>query len=95
MFCLILSGGGVVAAKVDVWAGTIDFYEGSAEVFDAALDTYWPRAPRRLHPDPGGWRFSRAHQRGARRPREMRLSRDVRRTLRPAARRDQVAYLFT
>jgi hypothetical protein len=42
MFCLIRSGGGVVAAKVDVWAGTIDFYEGSAEVFDAALDTYCP-----------------------------------------------------
>jgi hypothetical protein len=126
-FCSILSGGGMVAAKVDVWAGTIDFYEGSAEVFDAALDTYCPelrdgytqiregdasagptteergdlarfflemresdlsdRTDGELSRDAAAVCLAPSGERWL-------LSRDVRRTLRPVARRDQVAYLF-
>ncbi|MBL0748997.1 DUF732 domain-containing protein [Nocardioides baculatus] len=41
-FCSILTGGGMVAAKVDVWSGSLQFDDGSAEVFDAALDAYCP-----------------------------------------------------
>lgn len=127
MFCSILSGGGMVAAKVDVWAGTIDFFEGSAEVFDAALDTYCPelRDGYTQIREGDGSAGPTTEERGdlARFFLEMResdlsdrtdgelsrdaaavclapsgerwlLSRDVRRTLRPVARRDQVAYLF-
>ncbi|RYB88847.1 hypothetical protein EUA06_18875 [Nocardioides glacieisoli] len=41
-FCSILSGGGMVAAKVDVWAASLEFDDGSGEVFDAAVDAYCP-----------------------------------------------------
>ena len=117
----------MVAAKVDVWAGTIDFDEGSADVFDAALDTYCPELRdgyTRIREGDGS-AGPTSEERGdlARFFLEVResdlsdrtdgelsrdaaavclapsgerwlLSRDVRRTLRPVARRDQVAYLF-
>jgi hypothetical protein len=42
-FCAILSGGGMVAGKVDFWGGTIQIERGpDAAIFVAALDIYCP-----------------------------------------------------